>query len=164
MIRTADALLVALLAAATAHAQSWPTRPLRAIVPYPPGGLVDVGTRLLGQSLAVELGQPVIVDNRPGASTAIGANIAVKAPADGYNILMAADPAFSIIPLLNKNMPFNPDKDFTPLSIMCQIHFLIVAHQSFPAQTLPEMIAYAKANPGKVSYSTPGIEIGRAHV
>ena len=156
MIRTAVALLVALLAAATAHAQSWPTRPLRAIVPYPPGGLVDVGTRLLGQSLAVELGQPVIVDNRPGASTAIGANIAVKAPADGYTILMASNTTLAASTRLVKDVQYRAD-DFLPVALVAKVPMGITAFPAFGPNTVQELVALAKAGPGKVLYSTQGV-------
>ena len=140
-----------------AQAQEFPNRPIKVTVPFAPGGSVDQMGRHIGGKLSQKWGQAIAIESRPGANSLLGTAFVAKAPADGYNILMAADPAFSIIPLLNKNMPFNPDKDFAPLSIMCQISFLIVAHSSFPANTLVEMISYAKANPGKVSYSTPGI-------
>lgn len=142
---------------ALAQAQDFPSRPIKVTVPFAPGGSVDQMARHIGGKLLPKWGQPLVVESRPGANSLVGTAFAAKAPADGYNILMAADPAFSIIPLLNKNMPYNPDKDFAPLSIMCQISFLIVAHGSFPANNFQEMVAYAKANPGKVSYSTPGI-------
>ncbi|MEY2622165.1 MAG: hypothetical protein RIT26_1985 [Pseudomonadota bacterium] len=140
-----------------AQANDFPNRPIKVTVPFAPGGSVDQMGRHIGGKLTQKWGQALTIESRPGANSLLGTAYVAKAPADGYHILMAADPAFSIIPLLNKNMPFNPDKDFAPLSIMCQISFLIVAHHSFPAQTLPEMVSYAKANPGKVSYSTPGI-------
>jgi tripartite-type tricarboxylate transporter receptor subunit TctC len=140
-----------------AQTSEFPNRPIKVTVPFAPGGSVDQMGRYIGGKLTQKWGQAITIESRPGANSLLGTTHASKAPPDGYNLLMAADPAFSIIPLLNKNMPFNPDKDFAPLSIMCQISFLIVAHSSFPANTLAEMISYAKANPGKVSYSTPGI-------
>jgi tripartite-type tricarboxylate transporter receptor subunit TctC len=135
----------------------FPARPVKVVVPFAPGGSVDQMARHIGGKLLPKWGQPLVVESKPGANSMVGTAFVAKAPADGYNILMAADPAFSIIPHLNKNMPYNPEKDFAPLSIMCQISFLIVAHSSFPANNFLDMVAYAKANPGKVSYSTPGI-------
>jgi tripartite-type tricarboxylate transporter receptor subunit TctC len=157
-------LKAALTAPMALHSQTpsaqnldFPSRPVKVTVPFAPGGSVDQMARYIGGKLLPKWGQSLVVESRPGANSLVGTTYVARAPADGYNILMAADPAFSIIPVLNKNMPYNPDKDFAPLSIMCQISFLIVAHGSFPANNFQEMVAYAKANPGKVSYSTPGI-------
>jgi len=140
-----------------AQSQDFPTRPVKVTIPFAAGGSVDQMARYIGGKLLPKWGQPLVVESRAGANSLVGTTYVAKAPADGYNILMAADPAFSIIPLLNKNMPYNADKDFAPLSIMCQISFLLVAHGSFPANNFQEFVAYAKANPGKVSYSSPGI-------
>ena len=148
------------LAAATlslgAAAQAYPTKPITIVVPFSAGGTTDILARLVGQYLTTELGQPVVVDNKAGAGGNIGAALAAKAPADGYTLLMGTVGTHAINAALYKKMPFDHVKDFAPLSRVANVPNLLVAHPSQPFKTVPEMIAYAKANPGKINFGSPG--------
>jgi tripartite-type tricarboxylate transporter receptor subunit TctC len=141
--------------ASSALAQGWPARPIRFIVPFPPGGPTDVIGRSAAQILQDALGQPVIVDNRPGGAGTVGAGVLAKAAPDGYTVGITAN-TLSIAPHLGP-VPFDPFKDFTLITNLGATTPLIVAHPGFPANNLAELIAYARANPGKVMYGTPGI-------
>ena len=152
------ALLVAavlLAAAMPAFAQDYPNRPIRFIVPYPPGGGTDVVARIMNDALAVELGQPIIIDNRGGAAGNVGTDIAAKAPADGYNILFTLS-SHTINPKLYDKLPFDVERDFVPISLAASIPQILVAHPSVPANNVTELIALAKANPGKLNYASVG--------
>ena len=148
------------LAAATlslgAAAQAYPTKPITIVVPFSAGGTTDILARLVGQYLTTELGQPVVVDNKAGAGGNIGGALAAKAPADGYTLFMGTVGTHAINAALYKKMPFDPIKDFAPLSRVANVPNLLVAHPSQPFKTVPEMIAYAKANPGKINFGSPG--------
>src|SRR3954471_9039535 len=153
-------LLSSLLAAGmpgAAFAQaSWPARPVRIVIAYPPGGSTDVAGRLLAQQLGTRLGQQVVVENRAGAGGTLGANSGVRSDPDGYTLLLAASPEVSIAPITMKSMPYDPVRDLQPITGVGQVPFFLVVNPSVPAQTLQEFIAYAKANPGKLSYSSFG--------
>jgi tripartite-type tricarboxylate transporter receptor subunit TctC len=149
------AALVLALAPALAPAQSYPAKPIRFIVPYPPGGGTDVVARILSEPLAAELGQPIIIDNRGGAAGNVGTDIAAKAPADGYNILFTLS-SHTINPRLYDKLPFDVERDFVPISLAAQIPQILVAHPSVPANTVQELIALAKAQPGKLNYASVG--------
>ena len=150
-------LTAALFAAAPpAQAQKYPERPLRIIVPFPAGDGIDLQARLIGQHLAERLGQQVLIDNRPGAGTLIGTEAAVKAPADGYTILLITT-TFTINPSLHAKVPYDPLKDFTPLIQTTAIPLIIVAGPQFPASNLPEVIALARQKPGQLSMGNSGI-------
>jgi tripartite-type tricarboxylate transporter receptor subunit TctC len=136
-------------------AQTYPTRPVRIIVPYPPGGGTDVTARLIGQWLADHLGQPFVVENRAGAGTNLGTEVAVKAAADGYTLLVF-DPAATTNATLYENLNFNFIRDIAPIAPFTHGPFLLAVNSGFPAKTVPEFIAYTKANPGKVNMATPG--------
>ena len=154
--RTAAGLgLAALLAAGSAFAQ-WPTKPVRLIVPYPPGGSADILARAIGQKLGDGLGQQVIVDNRPGAGTAIGAEATAKAAPDGYTILLGTVSSHAINPALNPGLKFDPIKDFAPISLVASIPFALVVHPSLPAKSVKELVALARARPGSLNYSSAG--------
>jgi tripartite-type tricarboxylate transporter receptor subunit TctC len=151
--------LSALLAAgltATALAQTYPAKPIRWIVPYPPGGGSDVIARTISVPLGASLGQPIVVDNRPGAATIIGADVTARSSADGYTIATADSATLVFNPYLYTKLPYDPFKDFAYIAMIGRFPLLLVAHPSVPAGTTAELIAYAKANPGKLNYASPG--------
>lgn len=137
-----------------AFAQAYPTKPVTIVVPYAAGGATDVIARMVGQKLSDKWGQPVIVNNRPGAGTAIGAESVVRAPADGYTLYMTTA-AHTISASLYKKLSYDPIKDFAPISLTSVVPLVLVASPKLPAHTLQELIQYAKANPG-VTYGSPG--------
>ena len=152
--------LLALLAAAvitcTAQAQDYPSRPLRFIVPYPPGALTDVLARALGERLSTALRQPVLVENRAGAGTLIGAELVAKAPADGYTLLMATSTTLGISPAMYSKPQIDPVKDFAPVSLVGSVNFFLVTSPSFPPKSVKELIDYVRQNPGKFNYASSG--------
>jgi tripartite-type tricarboxylate transporter receptor subunit TctC len=149
------ALVVGLASAATA--QTYPNRAIRMIAPFPAGGLVDVLARAVGEELAKSLGQPFIVENRPGAGGNIGADIVAKADPDGYTLLMTSPGIQSINEFLYKSMPFDPDKAFAPISLVADMSMLVVVHPKVGVKTLEGLVAYARANPGKLNFGSAGI-------
>jgi tripartite-type tricarboxylate transporter receptor subunit TctC len=150
--------LLAGLCPLLAHAQSaaWPARPVRVIVAFPPGGTTDIAGRLLAERLTAGLGQQVLVENRAGAGGMIGAQSVVRADPDGYTLLLAASPEVSIAPVTVKAMQYDPQKDLQPIALVGQVPFLLVASPSFPPNSVAELVAYAKANPERVNYSSFG--------
>lgn len=138
----------------TANSQSWPSKPLRYIVPFPPGAFNDTLARAISAELSKTLGQPMVVDNRPGGNSIIGTEAAAKSPPDGYTLFGAALP-FSVIQSLYKTS-FDVTKDFAPITLAGISANLLVANSSFPVNSVKELIAYAKVNPGKVNYGTSG--------
>jgi tripartite-type tricarboxylate transporter receptor subunit TctC len=148
-------LLVAALTA-TALAQAYPAKPIRWIVPYPAGGGSDVIARTIGAPLGASLGQTIVVDNRPGAATIIGAETTARSPADGYTIATADSATLLFNPYLYAKLPYDPFKDFAYVAMIGRFPLLLVAHPSVPVITTTELIAYAKANPGKLNYASPG--------
>ncbi len=158
-LRTASGLLIAacigLSVAAPALAQDFPKGPVKIIIPFPPGGPTDTVGRMIGQKLQEIWGQPVIIDYKPGAGTVIGLDYVAKAPADGYTFGMV-NSSFAVNPILRKTMPYNTTKDLTGITQLANLQLAIVARPDEPFNTLPEMIAYAKKNPGKLTYGTPG--------
>jgi tripartite-type tricarboxylate transporter receptor subunit TctC len=140
---------------ALAAAQEYPVRPVRLVVVYPPGGGIDILARIMSQQLSAAWGHPVVVDNRPGAGTTIGAAIVAKAPADGHTLLMT-DVSFAITPSLYTNLPYDARKSFAPVTLINLVTDVLVVHPSLPATSLKELISYAKANPGKVLYASAG--------
>ena len=155
--RTAIAALLALVFYAGAHAQTYPARPVRVIVPYGPGGSTDLTGRTVAQKLQEALGQPFVVENKPGASAQIGAAEVAKAAPDGYTLLVGAPQIFIINALFFKDRQYDPESAFTPIAITLLSPNYILAHPGLPANTLQELIAYAKANPGKVNYASSGV-------
>jgi tripartite-type tricarboxylate transporter receptor subunit TctC len=141
--------------------QAYPTRPIRLIVPYPPGGPNDILGRAINDRLGKRLGQQVVVDNRAGAATVIGADIAAHSPADGYTLLMATSSAMGVNPTLYKKISYDPVKDFQPIAMMAHLPFILLVNNDVPVKTLAEFITYAKANPGKLSYGSGGV--GASH-
>jgi tripartite-type tricarboxylate transporter receptor subunit TctC len=136
-------------------ADPWPSKTIRIVVPYTPGGLTDVLARLVAQKASVTLGQPIVVENRPGAGTAIGAEYVGKSPADGYTLLMSGTTTLSTNPILIKKLSYKAS-DFTPVALIGMVPFIAVANPSVPANNLRELVAYAKANPDKLTYSSSG--------
>ena len=141
---------------ATAHAQEYPTQPIRIIVPFSPGGGTDLTARLIGEYLRKTFNQPVVVDNRVGASGMIGTGAVAKAAPDGYTLLMASG-EMAINPNLFKSMPYDTGKELTPLSIAVKVPNAMTVNMDVPAKNVQELIAYAKANPGKLSYASSGV-------
>ena len=138
------------------NAAPYPNRPIKFIVPYAPGGLADSFARLVGQGLAERMGQPVIIENMPGASQAIGIGTASKAAPDGYTLLLGTQSGLVLNPIANKKVPFDSVKDFAPISTLMSTPLFMVVHPSVPAKTLPELIALAKAKPGDLAVATIG--------
>lgn len=136
-------------------AQAFPQRPIKLIVPLAAGGTGDTLSRAVGDEMAKELGQPVVVENRPGAGGLIGAESAMKAPPDGYTIL-SVSPAHVIIPALYARPTYDAIKDFEPVTVLANTHQVLVAHPSLPANTLEELVDYARKNPGKINYGSSG--------
>jgi tripartite-type tricarboxylate transporter receptor subunit TctC len=152
------ALLSALLvvaAAVTSWSQDYPNRPIRLIVPFAAGGLNDVVARLIGPYLERALGQPVIVDNRPAASGIVGTDAVAKAPPDGHTLLMIAS-SFTVIPATRSNLPYDSERDLAPIVMVAKNSLLFLVNPKVPAKTLPEFIALAKTEPGRLNYASPG--------
>jgi tripartite-type tricarboxylate transporter receptor subunit TctC len=149
----------ALLSPATLRAQGagdFPTRPIRLVVPWPPGGPIDQAARPVAQRMSELLGQPVVIENRAGANGTIGAAYAVQQPADGYTLLVASPGTVSIHPLARGEAGYDPMKIYAPVTQLVSSPSVLVLRRDFPANTVPELIAYARANPGKVTYGSAG--------
>ncbi|MCX5839757.1 MAG: tripartite tricarboxylate transporter substrate binding protein [Deltaproteobacteria bacterium] len=138
------------------YGQDYPVKPIRLIVPWAAGGIVDVVARIVGKELSVNLAQPVIVDNQPGAGGTIGANSVVKSNPDGYTLL-AISVALAYYPSCYPNLPFSPVKDLTPIGPLAEAPQLLIVNRSVPAKNVSELIDYAKANPGKLTYASSGV-------
>ena len=150
--------LVALVFCATASAQ-FPNKPMRLVVPFPPGGVTDISSRVVAQKLSAEFGQPVVVENRAGASGVIGAEIGAKAAADGYTLTMGNISTLAINAVTFAKLPYDPVASFTPVSMVAIQPLVIAVHPSVPAQSLGELVALAKAQPGKLNFGTAGSSI-----
>ncbi|MPM20376.1 hypothetical protein SDC9_66805 [bioreactor metagenome] len=157
MQRTASLFLAAaaVIAPTLAHADNWPTRPIKWIVPYPPGGSTDMLARLVGQKLSERLGQSVVIENKPGAGGNLGTDFVAKQPGDGYTILMGNIGPISINPSLYPSLPYSPLKDLTPVTLLMEVPNLLVVNNDFPAHTVKELTEQAKSK-GSLSYATPG--------
>jgi tripartite-type tricarboxylate transporter receptor subunit TctC len=148
-------IMAALAFAGAAAAQQYPTRPLRIIVPFAPGGASDVVARLLGQKLTESLGQAVVVDNRPGAGANIGIGLAARAPADGHTLLVASS-AFTVNPTLYSKPSYDPFRDFQPITCVGSSPNILAVHPSFPAKSVKELVELVRTQPGRHNYSSPG--------
>jgi tripartite-type tricarboxylate transporter receptor subunit TctC len=153
--KAATALLL-LGAAMAVSGQPFPSKPIRLIVPFPPGGAVDFYARVVQQPLSEALGQPVVIDNKAGASGMVGAEIVAKSPPDGYTLLLGNIASLAINVGLYTKMPYDPVRDLTAIVRTVDVNYALVVHPSVPANSVPELIAYAKANPGKLSYGSAG--------
>ena len=138
-----------------AHA-AYPDKPIRIIVPFAPGGPTDIVARTVGQKLTESLGQPVVVDNRPGAGGVVGADLAAKSAADGYTLLLCSTGAMAINPGLLPKMPYEPLRDFAPITLVVTIPYLLLVNPNFSAQSVKEVIALARAKPGQLNYGSAG--------
>lgn len=141
--------------AATGSAQAYPAKPIRMIVPAPPGGIIDVVGRLLGQKMTEQTGQTVIIDNRTGGLTSVGSEMVARSPGDGYTLLLQSLPMV-INPSMLGKMSYDYEKDLAPVSLVVTSPYLLVVHPSVPAKSIRELIAVAKAQPGKITYSSSG--------
>ena len=148
--------LFAALAASvgTAAAQTWPAHPLRLVAPYAAGGPIDLSARLLAAKLQAGLGQPVVVENRPGAGGNIGVDLIAKGPADGYNLVMSAIATLAINPSLYASLPYDPLKDLRHVTLLVQVPNVLVVRNDLPARNVPELIALAKSRPGKLDFGS----------
>jgi tripartite-type tricarboxylate transporter receptor subunit TctC len=145
---------------ATAQPQPYPTKPIRLIVPYPAGGSADLIGRAINELLTRRLGQSVIVDNRGGASGIIGTEIAARAPADGYTLLVATVSTLAVNVSLQRALPYHPEHDFAPVSMLGSTPYLLAVHPTVPARSVTQLIDHAKANPGKLNFGSAGVGSG----
>ena len=157
MVKILFSLFVFLAVSITniSFAQSYPSRPIRLVVPFPPGGPNDLLARLIGQKLQERIGQLVIIDNKPGASTIIGVDAVVKSPADGYTLLLGSN-SLALNRFLILKLPYDIDRDIAPVILLTKISNALVVHPSLPVKDLKDFIAYAKLNPGKITYASTG--------
>jgi tripartite-type tricarboxylate transporter receptor subunit TctC len=144
-----------LAAAPPARAQDYPAKQVNFVLPFAPGGAIDLAARFLAQKLTDRLGKPFVVENRPGAGTVVGSNMVAKAAPDGHTILVAPSP-LATNATLYKQLPYDPAKDFAPIARVADIPFVLVVHPSLPVRTVPELIEYAKQRPGQLTYASSG--------
>jgi len=149
-------LLAVLSAAGPAAGQQYPAKPIRMIIGFPPGGGTDIVGRIVGQRLSEVLGQPILPDNRGGASGQIAADLTAKAPPDGYTVMMAHIAAISILPSLYPKLPYDAARDFAPITLVAIGPNFLVVHPSVPVKSVKELVAFAKARPGQLHYASPG--------
>ena len=153
--RTIAALALAILASG-AHAQAWPAKPIKWVVPFAPGGTTDILARTIGDKLAIALGQPVIIENKPGAGGGVGADYTAKAPADGYTIMGGTISTHAINASLYKSLPYDPVKDFAPITLIARVPNMLVVNPDVPAKNVAELIALMKASPAKYTFASSG--------
>ena len=150
-------VVAAVLAGAVAQAETYPARPIRIVVPFPPGGPTDLISRIVGQRLQSILGQTVFVENKLGAGGTIGARAVVAADADGYTLLIGNTATLVIAPAINKTLGYDPALAFVPIAPIATSSNVLVVNPALPVKNVAELVAYAKANPGRLSYSSPGV-------
>ena len=147
----------ATLVASSAHAQGYPNKPVKVVVAFTAGGTTDILARLVAQQLTEKLKQPFVIDNKPGAGGNLGTELVVRAPADGYTLLVNSVGPIAVNPTLYAKLPYNPLTDLVPVVQIAEVPTVLVVHPSVPAQNMDELVAYAKANPGKLNYGSTGI-------
>jgi tripartite-type tricarboxylate transporter receptor subunit TctC len=154
-------VLAAIVAAAMwtngATAAPYPDQPIKLVIPFPPGGTTDVLGRIFAQYLSQKLGSPVVVENKPGAASALGIDDVAKATPDGYTLLWGPSDGLAVLPAVRSNLPYQPLKDFTPLGLVAKVPFAFAVNANFPAHDIKGLVAYAKGHPGALNYGTPGI-------
>ncbi|MEI6320313.1 MAG: tripartite tricarboxylate transporter substrate binding protein [Pseudomonadota bacterium] len=153
-LRPAGCVLL-VMAATMPQAFAWPERPVRVVIPFAPGGGTDATVRIIADAMKGTLGQPLVLDNRPGASTIIGTEIVAKSKPDGYTVLLVTS-TFAINPSLQSKMPYDPVKDFAPVTLVARTPYVMVVHPSLPVRTVKELVALAKARPGELTYASVG--------
>src|SRR4051812_46600451 len=149
-------LALTISAGGIAHAQTWPAKPVKIVVAYPPGGPNDLSARTVGQRLSEALGQPVIVENRAGAAGNIGSQYVAASPPDGYTLLNGAS-ALTIAPALSKNLQYDVARDFAPIGMTVTSSYVLAAHPSVPVNSMKALIALAKSHPGQLNYASSGV-------
>jgi tripartite-type tricarboxylate transporter receptor subunit TctC len=152
-MRKLAAFIALAFVCAVAHAQ-YPNKPVRLIVPFPPGGAAELGARIFAQPLGTALGQTVVIETKPGADGAIAADAVMKSAPDGYTLFYATNTAFNWVPAVRKDPPYDPMNDFTPVSMVGIFGFFVFSHPSVPAKDMKELIAHVRANPGKLNYGS----------
>lgn len=140
-----------------AWGQAYPTRSIRLIAPYPPGGGIDATARVIAQALGEQLGQQIVVENRAGATGRIGTEIVAKAPADGYTLLLGSGAPNAVVPSVTPNLPYDAIKDFAPISLIATTDYVLLVHPSLPVRSVKQLIALARSKPGEVTYGSSGI-------
>src|SRR6201997_1828135 len=155
-ITTSMACLTLLAVAPQSALGAYPDRPIRLIVPFAPGGGVDIMARLISDFMSKDLGKPIIVENKPGAGTIVGTAAAASSAPDGYTLLMSSAP-FAINPSINAKLPYDTFKDFTPVALVARSFDIVVVNPKLPFMSIQDVIAFAKANPGKLNFGSPGI-------
>jgi tripartite-type tricarboxylate transporter receptor subunit TctC len=154
--RRALALVALCVLCAQAGAQTWPDRPVKLVVNFPPGGVADTLARGIAPTISEAIKQPVVVENRPGANGSIGADVVAKAAPDGYTFLVTSGGAMTVDPFLYTNLPYDTQKDLAPVASLAIVRVFLMIHPSVPAKSFNEFVAYARANPGKLSYGSAG--------
>ena len=152
--RLVAALLIMIAGGISGAFAQYPSKPIRIVVPFPPGGAADNATRIVSQPLSQVFSQPVIVENRAGADGAIAADVVIRSPADGYTLFFGTNTALVAVPVLRKAPPYDAREAFTPIGLVGRFLFFVFVNPSVPAKTIPEFIQYAKSNPGKLNYGT----------
>lgn len=155
-LRRAFAAALLFAAALDAGAQAFPSKPVRIVIGFPPGGGIDIVARILAPRLSEALGQPVLVENRPGANGVVGMDLVAKAAPDGHTVALGTLGTFSVNPSFYPNLPFNAETAFAPLTQLASVAFIVYANPSLPIRSISDLVAYAKANPGKVNFSSSG--------
>src|SRR3990172_5124882 len=149
-------MLALLVAPLVSYGQAYPSRPIKLVVPYPPGGSTDLLARIVAQKMSDSMGQPIIVENRPGAGGMLGSELVARAAPDGYTLLLGTNATHVIGKFLSKNIPYDPEKDFTAITAVVETSLALAVHLSVPALSVAELVDYARKNPGKVSFGSAG--------